>query len=158
MQHTRLIAVAAVLVLCVIGFASSVNAQARKTPNAIKADVQEPLFSEYRGVKLGMTSADVRAKLGKPQIKEAEQEYYFISDNERVQLAYDAADRVVTLSVDFVGVAGAPDHKTVVGGELEPTKNGGLYRIVRYPSAGYWVSYHRTTGAVVVVTITMQKI
>jgi hypothetical protein len=158
MKHTRPIAVAAAFVLCVFGFTASVNAQARKTQNAITADVQQPLFSEYRGVKLGMTSAEVQAKLGKPQLKDAEQEYYFISDSERVQLAYNAADKVVTLSVDFVGAAGAPDYKTVVGGELEPTANGGLYKIVRYQHSGYWVSYHRTTGAVVVVTITMQKI
>ena len=155
-MSTRLITVAVAFVFCVFGFAPSVTAQARKTQNAITA-AQQPLFSEYRGLRLGMTSAEVRTKLGKPQIKDAEQEYYFISENERVQLAYHA-DKIVTLSVDFIGGTGAPDYKTVVGGELEQTARGGLYKIVRYQDAGYWVSYHRSSEPVVVVTITMQKI
>lgn len=32
-----------------------------------------------------------------------------------------------------------------------------LYRMVRYQSQRFWVSYNRTTGPVVIVTITLQK-
>jgi hypothetical protein len=45
-----------------------------------------------------------------------------------------------------------------VGVELQTTANGSLYRVVRYESQGFWVSYHRSQGSVQTVTVTIQKI
>lgn len=155
----RIMVVSIGLLLCVIGLSASAIGQARRRGTALtrESTIQHPLFTEYKSVRLGMTAAEARAKLGNPAIKESDQDYYVISDNERVQIAYNTAGKIVTISVDYIGGVGAPDHKNVVGGDLQPSPSGALYRIVRYEDAGYWVSYNRTTGPVIVVTITMQK-
>jgi len=55
------------------------------------------------------------------------------------------------------GASQIPDPKNVVG-ELEIKTDGSAYKLVRYPKAGYWVSYSRTAGKDPTTTITMQKI
>ena len=81
-----------------------------------------------------------------------------LSENETAQICYDAAQKVITISVDYLGGIGAPDYKAVVGGELEQMANGSLYRIVRYESLRFWVSYNRATVPVTSVTVTIQRI
>jgi len=100
--------------------------------------------------------SSTRSKLGQPSLKSEDQDYFVFSDRESAQIVYDAAHKVITISVDYVGGVGAPDPKTVVGGDLE-TKNGVEYKLVRYQSLGFWVSYNRSAGPMFVVTITIQK-
>lgn len=142
-----------------LSFVFSVNAQGAKTKAAFtrEEETQKPQYTEYRGVRLGMAADDVRAKLGTPALKGNDQDYYVFSDNETAQIGYDAAHKVVTISVDFVNGIGAPDYKAVVDGELEPTATGSMYRVVRYERQGFWVSYNRTIGAMPIVTVTIQK-
>ena len=75
----------------------------------------------------------------------------------RSELLVANGTRTFTISVDYLGGIGAPEYKAVVGGELERTENGSLYRIVRYESLGFWVSYNRTIGLMATVTVTIQK-
>ena len=120
-----------------------------------KGQAQQPLYREYRGVRLGMTAAEVRAKLGEPVMKSNEQDFYVVSANETTQIAYDAFQKVMTISTDYT--AGAPDHRTVVGdGTLLQRPDGSLFRMVQYQSEGLWVSYNRSAAVVPVVTITIQ--
>lgn len=142
-----------------LSFVFSVNAQGAKTKAAFtrEEETQQPLYTEYKGVRLGMAADDVRAKLGTPALKGNDQDYYVFSDNETAQIGYDAAHKVVTISVDYVNGIGAPDYKAVVDGELEPTATGSMYRVVRYERQGFWVSYNRTIGAMPIVTVTIQK-
>ena len=146
----------------VFGLALSANAsaQGQRAKAAFNREeaTPQPLYTQYKGVQLGMSADEARAKLGTPALKESDQDYYIFSENETAQIVYDAAHKVVTISVDYVGGIGAPDYKAVVGGELERTANGSLYRIVRYESLDLWVSYNRTTGPVATVTVTIQKI
>jgi len=86
-----------------------------------------------------------------------DQDYYTISDTETAQVVYDKQRKVVTISVDYLDGVGAPDNKLVVGGELEQRPNGSLYKMVRHEALGFWVSYNRTSGPVVIVTVTIQK-
>jgi len=148
-----------IAVMLSLGLSPNANAQARKVKTAFSSEpaVQQPLYTDYRGVRLGMSAAETRAKLGTPAMKDSEQDYYVISENETAQIGYDAAQKVVTISVDYLNGIGAPDYKTVVGGELVTTASGSLYRVVRYQIPGFWVSYHRTTGQVPTVTVTIQK-
>lgn len=143
-----------------LSLSSNTNAQAQKVKAAVnhEAATQQPLYTEYKGVRLGMSAEEARAKLGAPALKASDQDFYIFSENETAQVVYDAAHKVVTISVDYLSGIGAPDYKAVVGGELETTANGSLYRIVRYESLGFWVSYNRTTGAMTTVTVTIQKI
>ena len=141
-----------------LGLSSNANAQAHKVKAAFnhEAATQQPLYTEYRGVRLGMLAEEARAKLGTPAMKASDQDFYVFSEKETAQIVYNAAHKVVTISVDYLGGIGAPDYKAVVGGELERTANGSLYRIVRYQSLGFWVSYNRTTGLMATVTVTIQ--
>ena len=142
-----------------LSLSASANAQAKKVRAAFnhEAATQQPLYTEYKGVRLGMSAEEARAKLGTPAMKDSEQDFYVFSENETAQIVYDAAHKVFTISVDYLGGIGAPDYKAVVGGELEKTANGSLYRMVRYESLGLWVSYNRTTGPMTSVTVTIQK-
>jgi outer membrane protein assembly factor BamE (lipoprotein component of BamABCDE complex) len=159
MRRNFFAALIAGLVCLPVGLSSSANAQARMTQKALAHDstIQAPLYSEYKGVRLGMTALEARAKLGTPALKASDQDYYVFSDNETAQIGYDAAQKVVTISVDYLNGIGAPDFKAVVGGELTRSTSGSMYRMVRYESLGFWVSYNRTPGPVPIVSITIQK-
>jgi hypothetical protein len=121
------------------------------------AQVQQPLYTEYRGVRLGMTAAEARAKLGEPAMKSNEQDYFVVSSNETTQIAYDAFQKVITISTDYTDAATAPDYKVVVGdGVLLQRPDGSLFRMVQYKSAGMLVMYNKSAGVVPVITITIQ--
>lgn len=148
-----------ITVVFALSLSANANAQTQKVKAALRSDTtaQQPLYTEYKGVRLGMSTEEARAKLGTPALKASDQDYYIFSENETAQICYDAAQKVVTISVDYLGGIGAPDYKTVVGGELEQRPNGALYRSVRYESQRFWVSYSRATGPVTSVTVTIQK-
>lgn len=117
---------------------------------------QQPVYRDYRGVRLGMTATEARAKLGEPAMKSDEQDYYVFSANEMVQIVYNG-QKVVTISTDYVGAVGAPDARAVVGeGTLLQRPDGSLFRMVHYPAERMWVSYNKSAATVPVVTVTMQ--
>lgn len=123
------------------------------------ATPQQPLFADYKGVRLGMTPAEVRAKFGQEGIRADNQEFYVFNDRETAQIVYDATNKVMGISVDYLGGVGAPEYKTVVGPDITVRPDGSLYKIVRYEHLGFWVSYNRTANiAVPMVSITIQKL
>ncbi|HEX5887315.1 MAG TPA: hypothetical protein VFY61_01380 [Pyrinomonadaceae bacterium] len=124
---------------------------------AVVAKGQQPVYNQYRGVRLGMTAAEARAKLGDPVLKTDEQDYYVLSPNESTQIVYDASQKVVTISTDYVNGVGAPDYKTVLGeGALLERPDGSLFKMVQYRSAGMWVSYNKSAAIAPMVTVTIQ--
>jgi outer membrane protein assembly factor BamE (lipoprotein component of BamABCDE complex) len=136
------------------------NAQAQKARAAVSAApavTQQPLYTEYKGVRLGMTAEEVRTKLGNPGFKDNEMDYFSFSDTESAQIVYDTSRKVRMVSVDYLNGTGAPEPRAVVGTELETKENGSHYKVVYYDNLGFWVSYSRTAGPVIIVTITIQK-
>lgn len=129
----------------------------RTTPGAGKDD--GPVFQEYRGVQIGWLADDVRKKLGDPAAKGDEQDYFVFGEKERAQILYDKKTRMVTtISVDFNSDAPAViTPQQVFGADIESKADGSKHRLVRYPKAGYWVSYSRTAGDTPIITITLQK-
>ena len=120
------------------------------------AQVQQPLYREYRGVHLGMTAPEVRAKLGEPALKSDEQDFFVISASETAQIAYNAAQKVMTISTDYTSGVGAPDYRSVVGeGMLLQRPDGSLFRMVMYDSERFWVSYSKTATTAPIVSITI---
>jgi hypothetical protein len=118
----------------------------------------EPLFSEFKGVRIGTSAEEARKKLGSPSNKGDDQDLY-VNDNQVVQVYYDKAKMVSAISIDFSsGATGIPAAKEVIGGEPDAKSDGSAYKMVRYPKLGYWVSYSRTAGASPTITITIQKI
>jgi hypothetical protein len=121
------------------------------------ATANVPVFTDYRGVKIGMTSEEVRAKL--EGLKKGErQDFLVFSEGESAQIYYDDQGKVIAVSVDYFGDnSNPPSPDTVLGAALQAKSDGSMYQLNRYPDAGYWVSYNRTAGEKPIVTITMQK-
>jgi hypothetical protein len=176
LQHTRpglslqllklaLFVLTALLVLILWGSLTGVQAQRRSTRQAATKTeaapdvIEHPLYREYKGIAIGASADDVRGKLGEPKEKSDAQDYYAFSEQEMAQFYYDSAKKVKAITIDYIGeTSGAPDYKTVVGAEVETRADGSMYKLVRYPSAGYWVSYNRTAPPAPIISVTMQKI
>jgi hypothetical protein len=139
---------------------SSANAQGqRKGAAHASADEPSPVFHEYRGVQLGMTSDEVRKKLGAPKEKGDEQDFFIFNETETAQIVYDKTQKVITISADFLNPnTDVITAKQVFGAEIEAKPDGSVYKMVRYPKAGCWLSYNRTGGASPMISITIQKI
>ena len=147
------------LVITVASGSLATGARAQKaSASAHAAAIQQPLYSEYKGVRIGMTAEEVRAKLGKPTLAADDQDYYIISQTETIQIAYDVAHKAKAISVDFLDGVGAPDYKAVVGSDVQAKPDGSMHKLITYESLGFWVSYNRSAGGVTTVTITIQKI
>ncbi|MCM3902741.1 MAG: hypothetical protein ND866_13630 [Pyrinomonadaceae bacterium] len=120
---------------------------------------QQPLYRDYKGILIGMTTEEVRSKLGEPSRKADDQDLYVISEKETAEFFYDGSHRVVAISVDYLGEgSGAPGYQEVIGPDVVTKPDGSMYKLVRYQQAGFWVSYNRTAGSSYIVTITIQKI
>jgi len=122
----------------------------------VHSQAQQPLYREYRGVRLGMTAEEARAKLGVPAMKSDDQDFYIFSANETAQLVY-AGQKVVTISTDYTDAMTAPDYKSVVGEGLQQRPDGSLFRMVLYDSERFWVSYNKSVSVMPVVTITIGR-
>lgn len=126
---------------------------------AAKADENTPIFSEYKGVTLGMTTEEARKKLGTPSDKDDQQDFFVFNEKESAQVFYDKTHKVMALSVNYLGVdAGTPQPKAVLGTDIEAKPDGSMYQLIRYPKAGCWVSYSRTAGDSPLITVTIQKL
>lgn len=120
-----------------------------------------PALTDYKEIKIGMTADEVRDKLGKAKIDDKDGFYYQISDEEFAQIRIDKAKNVRLLSITYTDKnKNTPKYTDVFGTEaVEAAKpDGSVYKMIRYPHAGYWVAYSRTAGDKPTVTVTMQKI
>lgn len=121
-------------------------------------ETKDPVFREFKGVQIGMSAADCRAKLGTPTDKGEANDFYALGEKQIVQVFYTGG-KVSAISVNYLdSAADAPTPKSVFGADVEAKADGSLYKMVRYPKAGYWLSYSRTTGNRPMVIVTMQKI
>lgn len=117
-----------------------------------------PVFSDYRGVSIGMSADEVRNKLDHLKEKGKVQDFFVFSDSETAQVYYDGEDKVMAVSVNYVGDdSNAPQPAAVLGEEIQARPDGSVYELKRYPAAGYWVSYSRTAGKNPIITVTMRK-
>ena len=128
--------------------------------NKRQTGADDPMFSEYRGVQIGWLADDVRKKLGDPANKGDEQDYYMFGDKEMAQFQYDkATKKVIAISVDFInGASAVLTPQQVFGSDIEAKPDGSKYKLIRYPKAGYWLSYNRTAGDTPIITVTIQKL
>lgn len=121
-------------------------------------ETKDPVFREFKGVRIGMSADECRAKLGSPTDKGDAQDFYAVSEKQMVQVYY-VTGKVSAISVSFLNPsADTPTPKAVFGADIEAKADGSLYKMVRYPKAGYWLSYSRTPGDSPMVIITMQKL
>ena len=147
-----ILALAAFLATILLGISAPA---ARAQGGDKKAD--KPLYVEYKGVRIGMSPDDVRKKLGSPKDKGDTQDFFMFSEKETAQVFYDKG-KVMAVSVSYLGIKDAPIPKSVFGMDIEPKSDGGIFKLIRYPDAGYFVSYSKTAGDDPLVTVTMQRI
>ncbi len=151
---------ATLLVLLIWGSLTGAEAQQNRrfSNQAVAQSTEEPLYREYKGVRIGMTADEVRAKLGEPKDSSDAQFFYVINEKQSVQIAFDATKKVTAISIDYVGLdAGAPEASTVVGAQVQAQADGSFYKLIRYPKYGFWVSYNQTAGQSPIITVTIQK-
>src|SRR5215216_4867277 len=151
----------ALLVMITLVIAAGVSSAQTTRSRPGPAPEEQPVFLEYRGVKIGWLADEVRKKLGNPANKGDEQDFYVFNESkETCQVLYDKATRKVTaISVDFVnGASEVITPQQVFGAEVEAKADGSKYKLVRYPKAGFWVSYSRTAGDTPIITVTIQQL
>ena len=154
----------AVFGLFSVNLGTKANAQVQKArPKAAtafseSAPTQQPLYSDYKGVRIGISTDEARGKLGRPTRQFENQDFYVVSETETVQVIYDATHRVTAVSVDYLGdKTGAPNYKDIVGDNIQTKPDGSMYKLVRYEQLGFWVSFNRTAGDPAIISVTIQK-
>jgi hypothetical protein len=153
-----LLVLTATFVLIISGVSTVVRAQSVR-PAGEDVQKSDPVFRGYKGVQIGMSMDEVHRKLGEPKEPGTTQDYYAVSEKEVVQVFYDASQKVMAVSVNYLGEgSGAPQCKEVLGTDITAGADGAIHKLVQYPKAGYWVSYNRSAGDDPLVTVTMQKI
>jgi len=119
---------------------------------------EEPPFSGYKGVRIGMTADEARKLLGNPTDKGDAQDVYSFDENESCQIYYDETRKVSAVSITYLGGKAVPTAKAVLGDDAEARQDGSVYKLIRFPKAGYWVSYTRTSGESPMTVIAIQKL
>jgi hypothetical protein len=156
--RTRDLTVLLIATLSFIALAADIS-RAQRTRTSTDEPDNQPAFSDFKGVRIGMMADAARKKLGSPRDKGAEMDLYVFNDTQVVEVFYDKAGAVSAISIDFMsGANDIPTAREVLGTEAEAKADGAVYKMLRYPKAGYWVSYSRTAGSSPTTTITMQKI
>jgi hypothetical protein len=147
------------LLLSVMISLAATSSGAAQAQRRTSAEDEGPLFKEYRGIQIGSLADEVRKKLGNPADKSTEQDFFVFNEKETAQILYDKSGKVITISVDFLlGANGVLTPRQLFGGEIEAKPDGSMYKMVRFPKAGCWLSYNRTAGAQPLVSVTLQKI
>lgn len=128
--------------------------------NAPIAGSPVPHFREIRKATIGMSADALRDLWGKPKVEDKDGFVYELSDSETAQVVIDADKKITAIAMTYTKGKGSPGIADVFGPGISPQKqaNGSVYHMVRYPAAGYWVSYHMGPGENAAVTLTMRKL
>ena len=130
------------------------GAVAAATPESGK-----PAYSAYKTVTIGMKTDDARKALGNPKDKADDQDLYVFSDEELVQIYYDANKQVSAISITYYkDFSKAPSVRDVLGEDVPAKPDGSIFKLVRFTKAGYSASYSKTAGDSASVSITLQKL
>ncbi len=123
-----------------------------------KDNSDKPRFSEYKGVKIGMSVSETRQKLGKPEEENEVQETFTISEKESARVFFDGEKKVSAIIVTYIGKSnGIPSPEDVLGEKLTAKPDGSMYKMVQFEKAGFWIAYSRTPGDDPLIMITIQK-
>jgi hypothetical protein len=138
--------------------ALALAAAGARAQNGADKNKDAPPFHDYKGVHIGMTADEARKALGNPADKGDAQDFYSFNEKESALLYYDTDHKVYAIAVTYLGGSTVPEPKAILGADADHKDDGSLYKMIRFPKVGYWVSYTRTTGDAPMTIITMQKI
>lgn len=132
--------------------AAAIPANSTMTPTLV------PVYKDYKGATIGMSAKEVRDKLDHLRSKSKTEDDFDFSNGESAQVYYDSKGNARVISVSYFGKkSDSPTAQSVLGEEVPAKPNGSMYKLVRYPQAGYWVAYSRTAGDSPITIVTMQK-
>lgn len=119
-----------------------------------------PAMTAFRNVSIGMSADEVKESWGKAKIEDKDGFLYELSDSETAQVRIGPDQKVMTIAITFADGKGAPTLTEVFGegAAADNSQNGTVYKMVRYPDAGYWVSYFVGSGENAITTLTIQKL
>lgn len=119
----------------------------------------KPAYAAYKTVTIGMKTDDARKALGNPKDKADDQDLYMFSDDELVQIYYDANKLVTAISITYYkDFTKAPSVRDVLGEDVPAKPDGSVFKLIRFTKAGYSASYSKTVGDSASVSITLQKL
>ena len=112
-------------------------------PTATAKTIPMPAMAEFRKASIGISSDDLKKAWGKPEVEDNTGFIYEFSEKEMAQVVITPDKKVDAIAVTFRDGTGAPKAEDVFGPaeKIEKKENGTVYHMVRYPEAGYWVSY-----------------
>jgi len=159
MNYKKLIiACSLAFMFAVMSAGSESRCCANAGPATMPTPADKPVFTAYRGVEIGMSADDARKKLKNIKDKSDTQETFQFSDNESADVYYDADHKVRAVSITFTGkLDAAPTPRIVFGEDAEAKPDGGIFKMERYPKAGFWISYTRTGGDDPMIMLAIQK-
>ncbi|MBK9215483.1 MAG: hypothetical protein IPM59_07765 [Chloracidobacterium sp.] len=155
----RAIAGTLLFLVCTLAVAGGSEAKRLDTTAIPHPTPETIVFTGYRGIAIGMGAKAVREKLDNPKEKSDTVDLYIFSDDESAQFFYDDAKMVNAIMITYTGnLEKALTPKAIFGEEAETRPDGGAFKMVRYPKAGFWISYNRSGGEDAVISIAVQKI
>src|SRR5260221_11157324 len=105
--------------LTIVALAANTS-RAQRTRTSPDEPENQPAFSDFKGVRIGMAADAARKKLGSPRDKSAEQDFYVFNDTQAVEIFYDKTGAVSAISIDFMsGASGVATAKQVLGTEAD---------------------------------------
>jgi hypothetical protein len=140
---------------------TSQNVTPKKSDSATEKPILQPVFTSYKGLSIGATRDLVKEKLGKPKIEDEDGFYFIPHKDEQVQIRLDENKKVSVIAVTYSeNHENTPKYEEVFGKDvaLVTKPDGSVYNLIRYPSAGIWIAYSKTTGEEPTVTVTIQKL
>ena len=160
-RKTNILVILLIVMVTVIpaAFTTAVaNVESQALANPLPTPGDKPAYAGYKGVAFGTPMEEARTKLGTPKEKSDTQDFYVFSDNESAQVYYGPAKTVTAMTITFTGkLDSAPTAKTVFGEDVEAKPDGGIFKMVRYPKAGFWISYNKIAGDDPMVMVAIQK-
>ena len=135
------------------------NSQSAAKKASPVSEVTKSSHWAYRKVTLGMNADETRKTLGDPKDRSDDQDLYLFTEDELAQIYYDRNHLITAISVTFYkDLAKAPTARDVLGEDAPKGAAGSIFKTVRFPKAGYSVSYSKTSGDSASVSITFQKL
>ena len=124
-------AIVVVIAACIANGQTTSGAKAQEeaavaTNAAPNNGANVPAFTDYRGIKIGMSAEEVRTKLD--QVKKGEgQDFWTYSEHESAQIYYDSAGKVTAISIDYFGEnSNAPTPDAVLGAAIQAKPDGSM--------------------------------
>ena len=156
-------ALAAAFVFVLIGLVcfpdSTISLNSSGIVAAATPESGKPLYAAYKTVIIGMKTEEARKALGNPKDKADDQDLYMFSDEELVQIYYDANKQVNAISITYYkDFTKAPSVRDVLGEDVPAKPDGSIFKLVRFTKAGYSASYSKTAGDSASISITLQKL